>query len=268
MAFRRIKMASALFLVQLLVFGCGGPDLEDFLGGEHLVLKIESKEDPNIDRENVAETMKIIEERLDKFGIRERIVAPQNDRYIIIQIAPHDLSKRAVNAISRPGVLEFKLVDEAHDAEAAVSGNVPPGLQLLYGLKRDEKTKKVRNTPFLVKQKALMARPPLEDAKPVVRYEQHTVYIELNEEDGLIFEKITADNIKKRLAVVVDDVVVSDPEITEKVPGGRIGVAGYLTKEAAHDIALKLNTGPYPVDVSVVESRTLTGEIFLGDKEE
>ncbi len=225
MLFRIFKVASVLFLFQLVLFGCGKPDLEDYLGGAHLVLKIDSKGDANIDRENAARIIDIIESRLTKFGIQDRIIKPQDDTYIIIQIPPHDKGKRAIATISKPYILEFKLIDETHDIEAAVSGKIPQGFELLYGIKRNSTTDQLENTPFLVEKKALMARPALEDAKPVVRYEQPTVFIELNEEDGVIFENITGANINRRLAVIVDNVVISDPPITESIPGGRIGVA-------------------------------------------
>ncbi len=264
MLFKLFKLASVVLLFQLTLFGCGAPDLEDFQGGAHLVLALELKEDGSIDRENMAKIIDIIENRLTKFDIRDRIIKSQEDKYIIIQLPPHENMKRAVAAISKPFVLEFKLIDETHDLDAATSGAVPAGLELLHGLKKNPTTKNLENTPFLVEKKALMKSPVLNDAKPVIRYEQPTVYIEMNEKDSVVFENLTGANLNRRLAVIVDNVVISDPMITEKIAGGKIGVAGYLTKDASHDIALGLNTGPYPAGVTVVESRTVTKEIFLG----
>ncbi|MCP4686846.1 MAG: hypothetical protein GY859_02285 [Desulfobacterales bacterium] len=261
------KLAGVLFVFSWLLIGCGGADLEDYIGGSHLVLKLESMDNPEMDRENAVATVNIIKDRLTKFAVHERIVKIQDDRYIIVQFPPNDKTERALKAISKPCVLEFKLVDETHDLKSAVSGNIPPGLELLYGLQRNSTTKKMEKTPFLVEKKALLSRPALEDAKPVMRYQQPTVYIELGEADAVAFERITAENIDRRLAVIVDSMVLSNPTISEKIPGGKIGVAGYFTKDASHDVALGLNTGPYPAGVSVVESRTVTKENFLGGAE-
>ena len=155
--------------------------------------------------------------------------------------------------------MEFKLLDEAGDISAALKGDVPPGTQLLYETKEDAATNRTLKTPYLVKKRALLTGAYLTDAKVQIdsQYNEPYVSIEFDKKGGRIFAQITEQNVKKRLAIVLDDKVYSAPVIQEKITGGSARITGNFTTEDAHDLAIVLRAGALPAPVNIIEERTV-----------
>jgi preprotein translocase subunit SecD len=72
-----------------------------------------------------------------------------------------------------------------------------------------------------------------------------------------LFERITRDNVKKRLAIVLDNNVYSAPVIRERIAGGRASIEGRFSTEEARDLAIVLRAGSLPAPVSILEQRTV-----------
>ena len=71
------------------------------------------------------------------------------------------------------------------------------------------------------------------------------------------FEKITGQNIKKRLAIVLDNKVNSAPVIQDKISGGRAQITGRFNMDEAKDLAIVLRAGALPAPVKIIEERTV-----------
>jgi preprotein translocase subunit SecD len=71
------------------------------------------------------------------------------------------------------------------------------------------------------------------------------------------FERITGDNVNKRLAIVLDDTVASAPVIQEKIAGGKARITGNFTLDEAKDLAIVLRAGALPAPVNILEERTV-----------
>ncbi|MDY0298729.1 MAG: protein translocase subunit SecD [Candidatus Cloacimonadaceae bacterium] len=69
------------------------------------------------------------------------------------------------------------------------------------------------------------------------------ISIEMKREGARKFERVTADNVGKRLAIVLDNVVYSAPNIQERIAGGRAQITGRFTSQEANELAIVLNTG-------------------------
>jgi len=69
------------------------------------------------------------------------------------------------------------------------------------------------------------------------------ISIEMKREGARKFERVTADNVGKRLAIVLDGVVYSAPNIQERIGGGRAQITGRFTSLEANELAIVLNTG-------------------------
>lgn len=83
------------------------------------------------------------------------------------------------------------------------------------------------------------------------------VSIQMKREGGRKFERVTQDNIGKRLAIVLDDVVYSAPNIQERIAGGRAQITGRFTTQEANELAIVLNTGNLnapiePISTSII----------------
>ena len=123
----------------------------------------------------------------------------------------------------------------------------------------DSLTHRTSKTPFLIKKRSLLSGAYLTDAKVQIdsQYNEPYVGIDFNRKGARIFERITAENVKKRLAIVLDNKVYSAPVIQEKIAGGSARITGNFTTEEARDLAIVLRAGALPAPVNIIEERTV-----------
>lgn len=69
------------------------------------------------------------------------------------------------------------------------------------------------------------------------------ISIEMKRDGARKFEQVTNDNVGKRLAIVLDGVVYSAPNIQERIAGGRAQITGKFTSQEANELSIVLNTG-------------------------
>ena len=87
---------------------------------------------------------------------------------------------------------------------------------------------------------------------------QLQVSLDMTKRGGLRFANVTGANVNRKLGIVLDDIVHSAPNITEKISGGRASISGgFARDEEARDLALMLRAGALPVDVRIEEERTV-----------
>jgi preprotein translocase subunit SecD len=93
--------------------------------------------------------------------------------------------------------------------------------------------------------------------RPATQMEGPYVELILNSRGARLFEEITAANVKRRLAIVLDDSVYSAPVIQERIGGGRASITGSFNIKEARDLAIILRAGALPAPVEIVEERTV-----------
>ena len=258
-----IILATAMFWV-----GCDSrPKWRDVQGGLHLVLKVESSSDARKDEDNIARIMRKMDKRLNDFGIKTKFIARERDRFIVAQLPPVKDRQRISSMIVRSAVLEFKLVDEEHSVESALQGNVPEGLEILYQIGRNKSTGQIQKIPFLVKQKALLSGDYLADAEVQIDSQFNAPYVAISfvEEGAKMFEQITGKNVNRRLAIILDNRILSAPVIREKIAGGKAHITGHFTIEEAKDAAIALNN-TYPAQTHLAAVQDLTEALWLGNR--
>ncbi len=235
-------------------------DLKSSSGGSlevNLGLKDEERE--SIKRLAVDQALETIRNRIDQFGVSEPDIRRQGEQRILIQLPGVSDTQRAKELIGKTAQLEFKLLDETNDIDAALKGRIPPGSQILYQIDEDPDTGVETKTPFLVKKRTLLTGARLKDARVQIdsQYNEPYVGIEFDRKGGRIFEKITEENVNKRLAIVLDGKVYSAPTIQEKIGGGQARITGRFTAEEARDLAIVLRAGALPAPVKILEERTV-----------
>ena len=72
------------------------------------------------------------------------------------------------------------------------------------------------------------------------------VEVVLSASGARLFERITGDNVGRRLAIVLDNAVYSSPVIQEKIGGGRASITGDFDFKEARDLAIILRAGALP----------------------
>jgi preprotein translocase subunit SecD len=199
-----------------------------------------------------------IENRMDQFGVSENEITTQADNRILIQLPGIKDPDRALKLIGKTAQLEFKLVDEANSLEEALKGNMPPGDEILYSSKTDSKTGGASRTPYLLKKRASLTGTYIVDA--AVKLDQNNAYavtLSFNKKGATIFGNVTGENVGKRLAIVLDDNVISAPNINEKIAGGNAQITGSFTSEEATDLKIALKAGALPAPIKTLEQRTV-----------
>ncbi len=207
----------------------------------------------------VDQALETIRNRIDEFGVSEPDIRREGEQRVLIQLPGITDTQRAKQLIGRTALLEFKLVDDAHDPRAAMEGGLPPGTELLYEVETDPITHRTIKTPFLLHSQTLLTGAYLTDARVQIdsQYNEPYVSIEFDKKGAMIFERVTGENVKKRLAIVLDKKVYSAPVIQEKISGGSARITGNFTTEEAKDLAIVLRAGALPAPVNIIEERTV-----------
>jgi preprotein translocase subunit SecD len=228
-------------------------------GRESLSLKIRDKRAQDIKKLAVEQSVETIRNRVDQFGITEPEIITQGDDRIIVQLPGIKDAARAKNLIGKTALLEFKLVDEANSIDGALKGVVPDGSQIAYGSSINRDTGRRVSVPYLLKSKTLLTGGSLENAQVKIsdRFGEPYVGLKFNAQGAKDFDRITAENVKKRLAIVLDGVVHSAPVIQERISGGEAQITGSFAMEEAKDLAIVLRAGALPAPVNILEERTV-----------
>ena len=224
-----------------------------------VTLVLDSKEAEQIKKNATDQALETIRNRIDQFGVSEPEITLQGTDRLLIQLPGIKDPQRAINLIGRTALLEFKLLDEEGDIEAGLKGKIPEGDILLYQRSVDPKTGGVKKIPYLLKERTLMTGEYLKDARVALDSQFHEPYVALEFDDvgGKLFEQITGANVKKRLAIILDDNVYSAPVIQERIPGGRAQITGRFDTKEASDLAIVLRAGALPAPVKIIEQRTV-----------
>ena len=227
--------------------------------GDTVVVTLSPKEVERIKKNALDQTLEVIRNRVDEFGVAEPEIRKAGSDRIIVQIPGVKDPERAIKIIGRTARLEFKLLDEEHSVQEALMGKVPPGDEILYGRVVDRKTGRVKKVPYLVKKQTLLTGDHLVDARVMIdsRTNEPYVAIKFDKIGTKIFAQITSKNVGRRLAIILDNTVYSAPVIREPITGGEASITGNFTFEEAHDLAIVLRAGSLPAPVKVLENRTV-----------
>ena len=229
--------------------------------GENLTLDLSysEKEVVNLKDNAVHQALETIRNRIDQFGVSEPVIVQQGDSNILVQLPGVKDPDRALELIGKTAQLEFKLVDEENAAKAE-SRTIPEGDEQLMMKARNRETGVTTTTPILLKKQVLLTGDMLTDARVRIGGEfrnEPYVALEFNSEGSQIFERITGDNVGKRIAIVLDNSVYSAPVVRERISGGKASITGGFTPDEAKDLAIVLRAGALPAPVTVMQNITI-----------
>ena len=195
------------------------------------------------------QSLETLRNRIDQFGVAEPTVQRQGSQDILIQLPGIQDPARAKALIGKTAVLEFKLVAEGSGGDTIE----------LQGQEVEPLSGQVRKVPYRLEKKTLMTGDVVADAhvRPASDIEGPYVELVLNDRGSRLFEKITGENVNRRLAIILDDTVYSAPTIRERIGGGRASITGSFDIKEARDLAIVLRAGALPAPVSIAEERTV-----------
>ena len=246
------------------------PSLDVSLGemkadGATVIARMKPAEIQAIRTNAVVQGVETIRNRIDQFGVREpQIIAEGEDR-IVVQLPGVKDQQRAIELVGKTALLEFKLVDEGASVEEALKGNVPEDDQVLYQKSVDPQSGRATKNPMLVKKRALLTGDTIKTAKVNFSNQGGGAHVSLSFDTrgAKVFDRVTAENVKRRLAIVLDDTIYSAPVIQERISGGEAQITGSFTPEEASDLAIVLRAGSLPAPVKVIQNVSIGPSLGL-----
>lgn len=215
-----------------------------------LVFTITESEIKAIKSYAIEQTIEVIRRRVDALGTTEPVIMRQGDHRVLVQIPGYEDSARAKLIIGQTAQLEFKLVDEKGDLDAALAGRVPLGDMVAYF---------ADGRPILLKKRTELSGKDVAMARVTIdpQSNQPAVSLKFNNQGGRKFDRLTKANVKKRFAILLEGVVQSAPVIQERISGGTAQITGSFTPEEARNLAIVLRAGALPAPIKVVEERSI-----------
>jgi preprotein translocase subunit SecD len=192
-----------------------------------------------IEREAVVQAVETLRNRVDQFGVAEPLIQRVGFERILLQmpgVQDIEAVKRIVGAVAR---LEFRLLPVSQAQPNVVTMQDRQG------------------NPILVEDEALMTGDAVDTARAEFFEGQVEVSLGFTTDGGRTFARITGDNVGRNLAIILDGVVYSSPQIRERISGGRASISGGFSLEEAHQLAVVLRAGALPAPLTVMEERTV-----------
>jgi SecD/SecF fusion protein len=206
-----------------------------------------------IERETraVEQSIEIVRRRIDESGTREPLISRQGSARILLQLPGVQDPDRIRRLLGQTARMTFHLVN----LDIGPGQPVPPDSERLPFAEPDPGA-----APDIVVRKRIeVDGASLIDARPSMDPQrgQWVVNFEFDSTGAQRFGRVTQANVNKPFAIVLDDKVISAPNINEPILGGRGQISGNFTAASAQDLAVLLRAGALPAPLTVVEERTV-----------
>lgn len=257
-------------------------------------LRLDPSHQENIQRMSLEQAREIIRNRVDEFGVAEPIIQIEGSDRILVQLPGVSDPGRAIQLIGKTALLEYKIVEDTMDAvqlsslveevrssvgftnnftsaqlkalNEALKSKLPEGTEISFEKQTDPRGGDTTITPYLLRARTALTGQALDDARVTTNAtnQQPQVSLTLNKSGAEEFEVITEENVGKRMAILLDGVVISAPYIREKIPAisrGAVISLGEGNRKSlmteARDLSLVLRSGALPAPVEILENRTV-----------
>jgi len=188
------------------------------------------------------QSLEIVRRRIDEVGTNEPTIIKRGNDRIIIELPGLDDPNRIKNLLGKTANLTFRLVSENEDNF---------GSELL-SYEDSEQQLNISKRILLSGDNLITAKPSFDN-----RNNETTVNFSLDRVGTKKFARATMNNVGKRLAIILDNKIMSAPVINEPIVGGNGVITGNFTFQSATDLALLLRSGALPAPLNIIEERTV-----------
>lgn len=196
----------------------------------------------------VDQSIEIVRRRIDELGTKEPVIQSQGVDRIVVQLPGLQNPEYVKTLLGKTAKMAFHLVDSRSNAADARRGKLPANSRLIPS---------VEGETLVISRKPLVGGENLTDAQAAFQEGQAVVSFKFNSLGGKKFGEATKNNIGERLAIVLDNEVISAPVIQSAILGGSGIISGNFTVKSANDLALLLRSGALPAPLEVLEERTV-----------
>ncbi|MEX2490336.1 MAG: protein translocase subunit SecD [Nitrospirales bacterium] len=241
--------------------------------GTRLEFELSSDDVERIKTSAINQALETIRNRIDQFGVAEPLIQRLGVNQIAIQLPGVQDPQRAKDLIQKTALLEFKMLHESKEAldlpprvergqEEKVRqdfiGKIPEGAEILFETVEAELDDSTYSIPYLVKKDAALIGDLLQDARVTIGdFSEPNVSVTFDSKGAREFDLVTAANVGKRMAIVLDGKVYSAPRINERISGGRAVISGTFTTNEANDLAVVLRAGALPAPLKTLQDLTV-----------
>ncbi|WP_249555141.1 protein translocase subunit SecD [Shewanella sp. 8A] len=219
-----------------------------------------------IKEEALQQNITTIRNRVNELGVAEPVVQRQGAERIIVELPGVQDTARAKEILGATASIEFHMVDDKADPNAAQSGRIPAGSEVYQRREGGQ---------VVLKKEVMLTGDHITGAQPSFdQYSRPQVSINLDAKGGTVFSNVTKDNIGKPMATLFIEYkdsgernadgsvkmlkiqeVISVATIQARL--GRNFVITGLSHGEAQNLALLLRAGALIAPVSIVEERTI-----------
>ena len=188
------------------------------------------------------QSLEIVRRRIDEVGTKDPTIIKRGSDRILIELPGLDDPNRIKKLLGKTANLTFRLVSEDEDAF---------GSELLAFENSKEKLN--------VSKRIIVSGDNLVNAKPSIDNQTNRAIVSFTFDrvGAKKFGRATTDSVGRRIAIILDNKVVSAPQIREPILGGNGQITGDFTFQSATDLALLLRSGALPAPLKIIEERTV-----------
>ena len=224
----------------------------------------------------INQALETIRNRIDQFGVAEPLIQRQGLKQVVVQLPGIKDAKLAKDLIKQTALLEFKLLDDDKQAKLDLpgriqkgkereeallkqaEGKIPEGDQILFERIVEKDSGQEWLAPYLVKKRVMLAGDVLSDARVSIgQFNEPYVSVTFDAKGAREFDRITGENVKKRMAIVLDNNIYSAPVIQERISGGRAQITGTFSMDEANNLAIVLRAGALPAPLKIIQDLTV-----------
>lgn len=195
----------------------------------------------------VEQSIEIVRRRIDELGTKEPVIQGQGRDRIVVQLPGLQNPEAVKVLLGKTAKMSFHMVDSRSTAADARRGMLSSSSRLVSG---DGGTYVISRKPVVGGENLIDAQVAYQDGAPVVSFKFNTI-------GGKKFGEATKNNVGERLAIVLDNEVISAPTIQSAILGGSGVITGNFDVKSANDLALLLRSGALPAPLEVIEERTV-----------
>lgn len=209
----------------------------------------------------MSQVLEVMRRRIDdpQTGVPDSVITRQGKDRVLIQIPGEQIDRdRLYDLVITTGFLEFKIVEDSDNTEEALRARYPDGLgadRVIVNEVDPESGAPV--AAYLVPKVADITGDYLEDARLQFDQQQRPIVeFRFSPAGGEIFGDLTESNLRRPLAIILDNQVYSAPTIQGRI-STRGQITGNYTSQEAADLAVILRAGSLSVPVVIEEERTV-----------
>ncbi|PCI46053.1 MAG: protein translocase subunit SecD [Alphaproteobacteria bacterium] len=200
----------------------------------------------------ITQSIEVIRRRIDGMGTTEPTIQKQGDGRILVQVPGLSDPQKLKDLVGKTAKLTFQLVNAA----VGVGDRVPPGYER-FPMAENERRSGLPESIVVSKRKILTGENLKKAGLGYDQNNQPAVSFTFDRIGGKKFADVTRKNINRQFAIILDNVIISAPNIQTAILSGSGIITGNFTVESASELGLLLQAGALPARLTVVEERTV-----------